>query len=293
MEIETIAAGAPDSGTSVDAKPETKAPVDNSGSQKDGAAESEAAAEKKWKLKFGKQERELSEKELIAQAQKGWAADERFKSAAQKERELKEAYEKADIEVLLKKLKGKDKLEYAREVLKEELKRRQMTPEELENETRKEKIERLKQEEAELEAAANKRKQEALDRHYEEKYDREMAEAWKANKMPASKYVMSRAIKIASEIVDMGLEPDWDLVTKEAKKQWQEEILHGIDSEDDLSFVGPDRARKIAKWLQAQGMNKAEAQSQAAKIVKQSDQKEPEPVDSETYWENKRKQWNK
>jgi hypothetical protein len=286
MSGETPTPAAPDAAGSVDAQSEEKAGVDNPGVQK--------AEERKHKLKYGKTEREVSESELIAMAQKGWAADERFKSAAQKERELKEAYEKGDLDHLISKMKGKSKLDFAREVLKEELKRRSMSPQEQEEMTRSEKIERLRKEESDLEKKAEERKMSERTKHYEEQYDKELSEAWKTNKMPNNKYVMGRAIKIASEIVDMNLEPDWNLVVKEAKRQWQEEVTTGLDGEEDYSFIGAERAKKIAKWLQTQGMPKQEAQSQAARIVKQEG-KAPDTklVDENEYWEKKRKAWAK
>ena len=294
MDIETIAAPPPvtesqstDSGGSGDAKPKEAAKSD--------APVGETAAEKKWRLKFGKTEREVTEKELIAEAQKGWASDEKFKKAMAKEREVKEALEKGDLDSIIKKMKGKSKLDFAREVLKEELNRLQRTPEEAEAEEHKTAIERLRKERAELEKADSERKLSEATRHYEEQYDRELASAIEKHKIPKNKYVIGRAVKIATEIVNQDLEPDWDLVVGEAKRQVQEELFELMDQMDDYGILGEDRARKISKWLVSKGMTKTQANKEAAKVVKQSDAspESAEPVDAEEYWERKRAEFLK
>lgn len=291
MEIETIAAPAapavPDGGGSGDAKPEIKAKPDA-----DATPKGETPAERKLRLKFGKQEKEVSEQEAVALAQKGWASDEKFKSAAQMKREAEELVERADVEKMLKKKYGKDKLEWAKDVLKEELRRRALSPDELEIEDRKARLERLKQEEEEIENRRSKEKLAAAQARYEEQYDRELASAVEKHKVPKNKYVIGRAVKIAQEMVDNDLDPDWDLVVQEAKRQWQEEISESFDAEEDFSFLG-ERARKISKWLVSKGMSKQAAEKESVKIVKSQD-KSPDstvPVDSDEWFEKKRKAW--
>lgn len=292
----SIESGAPAAaavpGGSVDAKPADQAKPNDPGVQ--DAGKKETAEERKWRLKFGKTEREVTEKELIAEAQKGWASDEKFKQAKAIERKVKEALENGDVGYLIQKMKGKDQIEYAKEVLKAELKKRSMSPEEREMQERQERLDRLKQEEEEILNKREAEKQAERVRHYEEQYDRELASAIEKHKIPKNKYVIGRAVKIASEIVDMNLEPDWDLVVGEAKRQVQEELWEFIDQMDDFGVLGEDRAKKISKWLVNKGMPKASADKEAVKIVKQEDQKpEKAPVDAEEYWEKKRAQWSK
>lgn len=284
--------------------PAAEVPVTESRSAKDapakeaakpdspGVDKQETKEERKFRLKFGKNEREVSEAELVMLGQKGWASDERFKSAAAKEREVKEALEKMDLDALIRKGTGKDKLEYAKEVLRAEIRKNNMSPEEREREERKANVER---EESELSAREKRiatQKLEAQQQHYEETYDRELSEAIKSEGLPKNKYAVGRAVKIASEIVDMGLEPDWKLVVGEAKRQIQEELGELIDQlSDGVGFLGEDRARKISKMLVSKGMPKSEV----ARVVKQAE-KAPEsnqPVDSDEWFEKKRKEWSK
>lgn len=290
MEIETITAPpVADSGGSVVKTPETPAKQPDSGVQKQ-----EAVSEKKYRLKYGKTEREVSEKELIAEAQKGWAADDRFKEAAAMKREVKDAIEKGDLEFLVRKMKGKDTKTWAKELLINELRKAQMSPEEKEASDRQSRIEALKKEEEDLLTKRAAEKLEARTKHYEDQYDRDFTAALQKHGLPKNKYVMGRAVQIASEVVDMGLEPDWDLVVGEAKRQTQAEFVDLFGQLEDYGIFGEEVPKKIAKWLQTKGMPKKESEKEAVRLVKQQkDDNRPdtEPVDSETYWEKKRKAW--
>lgn len=255
----------------------------------------ETAAERKFRLKFGKTEREADEKEVIMLAQKGWASDEKFKSAKQLEREARKILESADEDALIQKKYGKTKFEWAKEYLKEQLRLKTLPPEEREEFDRKARIKELEEKEAELTRREQERKLAAATEHYQKQYDKELAEAVEKHKVPKNKYVIGRAVKIASEMVDNDLDPDWDLVVGEAKRQVQEEIAESFgDDENSLALLGEDRVRKLMKLL----MNKVNSspQVQAAKIVKQIDANkmgDKVPVDADSYWENKRKQFTK
>lgn len=292
MEIETVAAPiTPDTGATGEQKTKTEV------KQADpGASKTETPAERKHRLKFGKTEREVSEQELISLAQRGWASDEKFKSAAQKEREIKDALANGDVDYLIKKIKGKDQIEYAKEILKAELNKKRMTPDELEAAEHKAEIARLKDERNKLEGQKRKEKEDAAQRHYEEQWDKELSEAIVKNNLPKNKYVIGRAVKIASEVLDLtGNDPDWDLVVKEAKRQTTEEIVELFGQLEDYGVLGDDIPRKISKWLVGKGMSKTQADKEVSKVVKQADQKGEgiQPVDSEEYWERKRASWSK
>lgn len=273
--------------------PVTQAPVDTKTPEAPAEkTQEQKTEERKYKLKFGKQEREVPEAEVLALAQKGWASDEKFKAAKQVEREVKEALENGDPEYLIKKKFGKEKLEWARDVLKEELRRRTLSPEELEDEDRRKRVDDLKREEEEL---LSKREQEKLDaatRHYEEQYDKELAEAIKAEGLPANKYLVGRVIKIATELVQNGLEPDWRLVVREGKRQVQEELATLVDEvSDGVGFLGEDRARKLAKALVEKGMPKKEVAKVVQQVADNADTSIKKPADENEYWERKRKSW--
>lgn len=280
MEVETIAAP-----PATEQKTEQKTP-DKVPEQK----ATETKEERRLKLKYGKTEREVTEQEAVALAQKGWAADERFKSAAQMKREAEELLENADLDGLIQKKAGKSKLEWAKDMLKAELRRKTMSPEELEIEDRQNRLQKLREEEEGILEKKAEERRSALQAKYEEQYDRELSEALKKHGMPANKYCYGRAVKIGSEIVSQGLEPDWDLVAQEAKRQVQEELAAMVDQlEDSVGFIGEERARKISKLLVSKGVPR----DVVARVVKQSDEKpERQAVDADDYWERKRAQFH-
>lgn len=289
MEIEISPAPVtPDAGGTGQQKPavETKKP-DN------GISDGETKEERKFRLKYGKEERDVTEKELIAGAQKGWAADQRFKEAAAMKREVQDALANGDVEYLLKKMKGKGQLDWARDVIKSELNRRSMSDEEREADDNKNEIRRLKEERMQLESQKTEAKRAEQQRFYEDQYDRDLSQAIQKHGLPKNKYVVGRAVKIASEIVDMGLDPDWDLVVGEAKRQTQGEIQELFGQLDDYGILGDDIPRKISKWLVSKGMTRNQADKEAAKVVRNNGEQkaEQEPVDSNDWFANKRKQW--
>lgn len=250
--------------------------------------------ERKFKLKFGKQEREVPESEALALAQKGWASDEKFKAAKQIERQVKDMLENGDPEALIKKKFGKDKLDWAKDILKDELRRRAMSPEEKEMEERKSRVDRLKKEEEDILSKRQKDQLDAATRHYEQQYDQEFSEAIKSEGLPVNKYAMSRCIKIASELVANGLEPDWKLVVREGKRQIQEELGTLLDQvSDGVGFIGEERARKISKALVAKGMAPKEAAKVVKQAVKEAQGGDSSPVDSDDWWARKRAAFGK
>lgn len=292
MEIETIPNAAPPT----EAKKETAAPAvaaGDDGAGKESKSEN-SPAERKFKLKYGKQERELSEKELIAEAQKGWAADERFQEAARIKREVTDAIKNGNVAELIKKFKGKDELEYAKEVLRSHLKKAQMTPEEREAEERQERIDKLKKEEEELLTRKQKAELEQATKHYEEQYDRDLSAAIEKHKLPKTHAAIGRAVSIASKIVDMKLEPDWDLVVQEAKRQMVDEYRELFEALEDGSLVemlGEPLARRVSKALVGKGAPGIRPRAVPAKEEDKFRQEEKEPVDMDEWFAKKRAQF--
>lgn len=291
MSVEaTTNTAAADTGATGDAQAQAETKPDVAGAQE---PKKETAAERKFRLKFGKTEREVDEKEVTMLAQKGWASDEKFKSAKAAERKAQEIVERADVEQLLLKKYGKSKLDWAKETLKEELKLRTMSPEEKEEYDRKSRIKSLEDKEAELIEREAERRLDAQTRRYQEQYDKEFAQALEKHKLPRNKYLMNRCVKIAQEIVANDMEPDWDLVVGEGKRQVMEEISEMFtEDEAGLGWVGEDRVRKLMKLL----VGKITKEPGVAKIVRQVDSNKLDdkvPVDADSYWEAKRAQWNK
>lgn len=205
------------------------------------------------KIKYGKNERELSLDELKVMAQKGWAADDRFQQAAQMKKEMEALVKQAKWDKLIEKQTGKPALEYYKDQLKAEIRRQQMTPEEREAEDRKANIEKIRAEEAEVIKAREERQIAEQEAHYSKLWDKELSEAIEKEGLPKNKYAIGRAVAIGKKVVDMGLDPDWGLVVKEAKAQMLDDVRNFISAFKDangiVGFLGDEMSMKISKAL--------------------------------------------
>lgn len=265
----------------------------NDGASKESGAQAAPPAEQKHKLKFGKQEREVTTQELVAMAQKGWASDERFQEASRIKAELKKARDEGDIDKLVKLLKGKDASEFYKERLKEDLRLKTMPPEEREKYELAQEKARLKAEIDDMKRSQEEAKLAQLQEHYEAQYDRELSEAVKKNGLPKSRYAVSRAVKLAEKVIDMGLEPDWDLVVKEAKAQIlaeQKELYESIEDDPSLlALLGENLPRRISRALLSSGNAKTEPKVKVETPV--SKEKKSEAVDIDQWFKRRREEF--
>lgn len=279
--------------------PETADPAVAEGAtaKKPGAVDPTAAAaeERKFRLKYGKSEREMTEKELIAAAQKGWAADDRFQEASKMKKELMDAAKKADMDSLVRKLKGMDPMEFYKEQLKAELRRRTMSPEDKALEDKRRQLQSLQEEEKEILSKRESERMDQLTKHYSEQYDRELSDAITKNGLPKSRVAIKRAADIASKVVDMGLDPDWDLVVKEAKRQLTDEwkqLVAGYGDNDLLELFGDDIPKRIGKAMAARQQQVGRAQKPRVEgNVASKDTAESKPVDVKQWMKDQRKKF--
>lgn len=301
MEVETITNGSPSQETTSSGVAEG-ANSEKSGSAKQpdvksagaGDAGAETPAERKFRLKFGKQDREVTEQELIALGQKGWAADSRFQEASKMMKEIKDAIENGDEEFFIKKKYGKDKISYAKEILKAELRKATMSPEDRAVAEKREELARLKAEENEIMSRRDKEKMDTLTNHYSEQYDKELSDAISSEGLPKTRYAVGRAVALAKKVVDMGLDPDWNLVVKEAKRQMQAEMKDLFEAAKDdnslLALLGDSLPMRISKAMvgrpSKQQVGQIKAVEQKGDGFKQKDRKD---VDIDAWLEERRK----
>lgn len=278
--------------------PETPAAeVDAAAKVKAAGGSAETTEERKFKLKYGNSEREMTERELIAAAQKGWAADDRFQSAAKMKKDLEDAVKKGDLNKLIKQMKGKDPIEFYKDQLKDELRRRSMSPEERQLMEQQSKLDKLKAEEKEILGKREAEKLQKLEQHYIQQYDRELSEAIEKNGLPKNRVAIKRAADLASKVIKMGLDPDWDLVVKEAKRQmtdeWKE-LVGAYRDEDLLTLFGDDLPKRIGKAQAARSQiagraQQARVQGDGSKTT--GAEKSAKPVDMSTWMKEQRKKF--
>lgn len=254
------------------------------------------AEERKFRLKFGKDEREVTEREAIALAQKGWAADEKFQSAAKKEKAIRDAIKNGDLDYLIRQKYGKDPDDWAKERLQAKLRMLTMTPEERELHERRQEIERLRSEGERMRKEQEGAKRAQLQQHYEQQYDKELSEAIQKEGLPKNRVAVKRAVDIASKLVDMGLEPDWGLVVKEAKRQIvdeMKELFGGYKDEDLLDLLGEDLPKRLGKAMatRASVVGRAKAPRVEGAIKERQPEEKPKAMDMNDWIKNQRKKF--
>lgn len=210
----------------------------------DVIAEQKAEEKRKYKLKVNGSEKEYDEDAVIAHAQRGLAADEKFRTAAQARAEAEKLTNlaKKDPEAFFKAL-GMDIEEVSKATLSKKLAELSMDPKEREINELKRKLELHEKEKQEQKEAEEKAKTEKATEFWSEKYDKELPEAIKAAGLPLTKevIVMTADLMIASleEGVDLPLNVVMDMV-KEKHLSSVKNFLTGADKEKLVSLLGPE-----------------------------------------------------
>ncbi len=252
---EVAGAGEAEPGAEVVA-PETQGTAAPAEGSKQSDQEVRAEAARRWKLKFGKTERDVSEQELVALAQKSWASDSRFQQASKKEKDLLEVLRRAseDPDVLIRHTTGKDPVEVYKAKLAEYLNKQAMTPEQRELAQAKAELENYRKTEKERATKEQERQMTVLTDHYSAKYDKEMSDAITVSGLPKSPRTVKRCAELAYKNLQMGLELPWGVITDMVRAEYQDdvkELFGGMPEERLLEVFGT-----VAKKLNAAKMAK-------------------------------------
>lgn len=262
-------------------------------------AEKVKEAERKFKLKFGKTEREVSEKEALMLAQKGWAADERFQEAAKAKKIAEQFFNsiKDDpdkIDDLLKHL-GKDPVEVYKKRLAKELQRKLMTPEQIELEELRDKVRRGEEESKKRQQEEHQKKVQELQAKYEQQYDVEMSQAISKSGLPKTPMTIRRCAEIQYRALEQGYDLPWDVVIESVKKQYQQDFqeMFGTAEADSLEkLFGEEVGKKFTTASLKKRVVDPEAVTQEnRKAVKSEPKNEVPKYASEQDWEEKMKKF--
>lgn len=260
--------------------------------------EAKKEAERKFKLKFGKSEREMSEKELIAAAQKGWAADERFQEGAKAKKMAEKFFNglKADPEKMDELLKhlGHDPVEVYKNRLSKELKRKLMTPEQIELEDLRDKVRKGEEERTKREKEEHDKRVSELQVKYEQQYDQEMSTAISKSGLPKTPMTIKRCAEIQYRALEQGYDLPWDVVIEEVKNQYQNDFkeLFGSAEADSLeSLFGGDIAKKFTKASLKKRVVEPEPVTKENRKVAGQDREETKKYATEEEFEEKMKKW--
>jgi len=276
----------PEEAQHIDAKPVEK-------------AEPEASGPKTYKLKNGKTEREVTEEELIELGRKGLSADQRWQEAARTRKEVEAALERFEEDPdkflsVMKKLRGKgyeSKVEMAKDILKAELARRTMTPEERERAETQAELEALKKQRDAMRAEEREARVTAIEKQYEQQWTGEIMTALDKHQFPKNKQAVARVAQMAQRVFDQGMEPDWDACVRETKAQMQRELAELIESAEDgqlLGLLGEKLPKRVAKLL-TEGIHNARSNpgSNQTSTTRQTERRDsPKAVDLDDWTKN-------
>lgn len=200
---------------------------------------------RKFKLKINGAEREVDEKFLLAHAQKGIAADERFQEAAKSRKTMEALVKKAkeDPDALLRELTGRDPEEIYKEKLSEKLRRLTMDPKERELEEYKAKIASFEAEKAARDEADKKAAMDKTTQFFVKKYDKEIPEAIKAAGLPLTEDVIKYTADIMLSNLEEGLDLPYDVVMELVRDRYMRGVkgfLSTADKEKLIDLLGED-----------------------------------------------------
>lgn len=237
-----------------------------------------AGQDRKFKLKINGSEVEVSENALVAAAQKGMAADEKFRKAAERSKYIENlaALAKSDPDRLIQELTGQDPLEVYKAKLKSKLELLTMDPKERELYEAKQKIAEF---EKERQARIEQEKKNELDRttkFYIEKFDRELPEAIKQAGLPLTQDVIRMTAETMYANLEEGLDLPYELIMEDVKERYRKSFggfSKATPAEALIDLLGEDVIQAAAKALQAKG---AKSQQKQGQSVVATDQKKDE-----------------
>lgn len=216
------------------------------------AAEKAAKAEavRKLKLKVNGAERELSEQDVIALAQKGMASDEKFRKASEESKRVAQLLKRLndDPDGVLKALTGRDPEDIYKERLAEKIRRLSMDPKEAELDEARSKLREYEAREKQRQEEAEQAKLKSAEEYWAKKYNAELPIAIKAAGLPAN----AETIRIAAEIelanLEEGLELPTSTVMELVRERYRESFSGSLktSSPDEIyEFLGEELFRKL------------------------------------------------
>lgn len=230
-----------------------------------GAAESaekpaekpETAQERKHKLKVNGKEIELSEAEVLRKAQVAHAADEKFKRAAEIERQAEqflEALRTNPVAILTHPELGIDFRTIAEEYLGEHVRKEMMDPmerelEELRQFKQQQEIRQREEQENSL-SERQRQEQEIAHRQTVEYYDKKISDVLMESNLPKTPYTVKRVADILKHYVSQGYDLDINAAVDMVREDYSTDltsIVGSLDGDALISFLGEDIVKKIRR----------------------------------------------
>lgn len=249
---------APSVGTTATEAVVTKSPVEayeaaETNKEKAPTQQEVKDAIKKWKLKAGKQEREVtSEAELVRLAQLGIGAHEKFEQAAKTRKQAEDVLEilqKNPAEALSK--LGFDVRKLAEDFLAQKIQEEMLTPEQRKVKEMETELQRYKTEKEEFEKQQREVQISTLQVQYEADIQQKIIGAIDAHKLPKNPKTIARFAEYMLQGVENGVDYDPKDLAPRIRRDLEEEHRHMYrDSgvEEILKILGEDTLKKIRQY---------------------------------------------
>jgi hypothetical protein len=206
------------------------------------------------KLKVDGQEMELPIEQIVKDYNLKQASMKRFEEAARLRKEAETFYEtlltdpKAALSNPKLAEKGFNLRQLAENVLKEEIEREMLTPEQLEQKAKERELEELKTWKQQQEEQAQQERHAKAKQAAEAKYSTKFQEALEVAKLPKNPFTLKRMAEYQRQALRTGYDLTaselGDLVREEATNDLKALTSH-LDAESLLSLLGDDIAKKI------------------------------------------------
>lgn len=208
---------------------------------------------KKWKLKSGKQEREVtSESELVRLAQLGMGAHEKFEQAAKTRKQAEEVLDiiqKNPAEALSK--LGFDVRKLAEDFLAQKIQEEMLSPEQKKVKSMEEELKKYKSEKEDFEKQQREAQISTLQTQYEVDIQSKIISAIDAHKLPKNPKTVARFAEYMLQGVENGVDYDPKDLAPRIRRDLEDEHRHMYrDSgvEEILKILGEDTLKKIRQY---------------------------------------------
>lgn len=274
-------------GITGDKKPDVSVPKEGAEDKK--PTESEIQKEiRKMKLKINGQEREYTEDEVIRRAQMFEGADEKFRIANERTKQMENFFEKLKANpaaVLSHPELGINLRQFAEDFLTQEIKNEMLSPEERElNELRKFKQEaeennkkiqeetKTKQQQAQMEEMQNRQR---------EHFDKQISDILNKSNLPKTPQTVKRVAEILHGALSKGYELDVQMAVDMVRDEYTnglQSLFGQLDGDNLINMLGGDLAKKIRQHDLAKIKAKLNSQTQQpAEMVEATKQQEQTP----------------
>lgn len=232
--------------------PAQQATADVSTESTEAKQESQPTQEqvRKFKLKIDGQELEYDESAVVALAQKGKAADERFRKAAEERKRVESLVKQFndDPDSVIKALTGRDAEEIYRERLAKKLEELGKSPEQIEYERTQAELKKYKdREEAERKKSGEQYRRQ-LEQQYHDEYNVAIPKAINDIGLPATPETVSAMAKVMLEAEEEGITMPPSAAAQIVRDQFMgltNKFVKSSDPEKLYELLGEDVIRKL------------------------------------------------